>query len=110
MHELDLSPSSLVLVNRAWQRNGSGVEYQVFPVELREWLPCIPVPLKQGEAEVPLDLQFLFNRVCDTRPYRCGAVDYSKLPPDPALEVWDAAWATELPRAWRGPAPDGSGS
>ncbi len=72
---LDPSPTYLVLVNRAWWRDGTGDEYQVFPVEQREWLPCILVPLKQGEEEVPLDLQFVFNRAYDTGPYRRGAVE-----------------------------------
>ncbi len=83
----------VVLVNRAWRR----LAYQVFPFTLREPLPCIPVPLKQGEAEVPLDLQFVFNRAYDGGPYRLGAVDYTQ-PPDPPLSGDDAEWAERLLR------------
>jgi hypothetical protein len=105
IQEIDPPPTYLVLVNRAWQRVGIGSGHQIFPVGLRDWLPCIPVPLKQGEEEVPLDLQFVFNRAYDTGPYRRGAVDYAKLPPAPRLDPEDAAWAAELTRPWREPAP-----
>jgi hypothetical protein len=107
---LNPPPSYLVLVNRAWRRVRDARAYQVFPVNLRQWLPCIPVPLKQREAEVPLDLQYVFNRAYDTGPYRRGAVDYSGPPPAPALSAEDAAWAAELTRPWREPPPAGSGT
>jgi hypothetical protein len=97
LHQIDPPPHYLVLVNRAWRRGGA-VAYQVFPCGLREWLPCIPVPLKQGEPEVPLDLQFVFNRAYDGGPYRRGAVNYSQ-PPQPPLSEPDAAWAEQWLRS-----------
>jgi hypothetical protein len=97
-------PSYLVLVNRAWRRARGLAAYQIFPVDLREWLPCIAVPLKQGEKEVLLDLQIVFNRAYDTGPYRRGAVDYSAPPPPPALGDENAVWAAERTRPWREPA------
>jgi hypothetical protein len=93
---IDPPPDYLVLVNRAWSR-GDGLSYQVFPFGPREWLPCIPVPLRQGEPEVPLDLQYVFQRVYDSGPYRRGAVDYER-PPDPPLSGPDAEWAEALLR------------
>ena len=98
-------PAYLVLINRAWRRDPGSSAYQVFPVGLREWLPCIPVPLKESEDEITLDLQFAFNRAYDTGPYRRGAVDYAKEPPVPPLSEEDAAWAAALTRAWREPVP-----
>lgn len=93
---LDITvPDYLVLVNRAWQRADVGMGYQVFPSSLRAWLPCIPVPLKPGESEPLLDLQFVFNRAYDGGPYRRGAVDDSR-PPDPLLSEPNAAWAEPL--------------
>ncbi len=86
----------VVFVNRSWQRS-EGVGYQVFPFGLREWLPCIPIPLQQGEPEIPFDLQYVFNRVYDGGPYRRGAVDYSS-PPIPPLSEADKAWAEQLLR------------
>jgi hypothetical protein len=94
-------PPYLILINRAWRRDGDDVDYELFPVSLGGWLPCIPVPLKQDEADVLLDLQFVFNRAYEGGPYLRGAVDYSALPPEPLLEAEDAAWAAELTRAWR---------
>jgi Protein of unknown function (DUF4058) len=98
-------PAYLVLINRAWRRNPGASGYQVFPVSLQEWLPCIPVPLKENEDVVTLDLQFAFNRAYDSGPYRRGAVDYASPPPEPSMDDTDAAWAAELTRAWRKPAP-----
>jgi hypothetical protein len=94
---LQPSPSYLVLVNRAWRRIGAVSAYQVFPILLKQALPCIPVPLRK-ELEIPLDLQFIFNHVYDTGPYRRGAVDYS-LAAVPSLEGESASWAEGLVRA-----------
>jgi len=80
----------LVTVNRAWNR----LNFQLFPITLRECLPCISVPLKEGEPEVLLDLQYVFTRVYDTGPYLRGAVDYSTTP-RPPLTGDAAAWAAE---------------
>jgi hypothetical protein len=94
---LDPSPDYLVLVNRAWLRVGDALAYQVFAVLVTEPLPCIPVPLRQGQEEVPLDLQFVFNRVYESGPYWRGAVDYEQ-PPQPPLPDNQAAWAVERVR------------
>ena len=88
----------LVLVNRAWKRGVVGVVYQDIPCPLREWLPCIGVPLKEGEDDVPLDLQSVVNRAYAGGPYLRGAVDYAQ-PPEPPLSGDDILWAAELIRA-----------
>ena len=85
----------VVLVSRAWDRENLSLGYIVFPIGQRDPLPCIPVPLKQGEAELPLDLQFIFNEVYDGGPYRRGAVDYA-VPTQPPLSEEDATWAAGL--------------
>jgi hypothetical protein len=100
INDLEQSPAYLVLINRAWRRAPGTSAYQVFPVSLRDWLPCIPVPLKENENEVTLDLQFAFNRAYDSGPYRRGAVDYHGPPPEPPMDDENAAWAAELTRAW----------
>jgi len=89
---LEPSPDYLVLVNRAWLRAGKQVSFQLFHISLREPLPCIPVPLREGEPEILLDLQYVLNRACDSGPYRRGAVDYGQ-PAEPALREGDAVWA-----------------
>ena len=61
---------------------------------VRESLPVVPVPLRQEESEVSLDLQYAFRHAYDGGPYTRGAVDYSQ-PCDPPLREADAAWAAE---------------
>ncbi len=81
----------LVVVNRAWDRG----TYILFPFSIRQLLPCIPIPLREKETVVPLDLQFILNRAYESGPYRRGAVDYTEAP-DPPLSPQDAEWASRL--------------
>ena len=99
---LEPSPAYIVLANRAWRRRG-GVDCDVYSIGLRDPLPCISVPLKEGEDEVALDVQYVFDRAYETGRYRQGAVDYAGPVPAPALDENDAAWAAELTRPWREP-------
>jgi hypothetical protein len=98
LSQLEPQPHYAVILSRAWQRENGMLRYQVFPCGVREWLPCIPVPLRQGEEEVLLDLQFVFNRAYDSGPYR-RAVDYS-VPTSPPLSDFDTTWAQALVRDW----------
>jgi Protein of unknown function (DUF4058) len=88
---LDPQPAYLVLVNRAWRRLGVEMAYQLFAVRVRDVLPCIAVPLREGEDEVMLDLQWIFNQAYDRGPYRRGAVDYEG-DPEPPLAPDDMQW------------------
>jgi uncharacterized protein DUF4058 len=90
----------LVLVHRAWAKAGAGtIKFQAFPVSVREILPCIPVPLREGEPETPLDLQYALTRAYAGGPYARGAVNYGH-PPDPPLAGEDAEWAQGLVRSF----------
>jgi len=91
------APDYLVQVHRAWKRVKPGT-VQIFPVAITESLPVFPVPLREGQDEVPLDLQFVFNRAYDRGPYRRGAVDYTQ-PPRPPLPDALAEWGRECVRA-----------
>lgn len=56
----------------------------VYAWSLRHPLPTIPVPLKAGDSDVPLDLQAAFNIVYDRARYDLS-LDYNsdlQLPPD----------------------------
>jgi hypothetical protein len=64
-------PDYLVAVNRAWQREVRW-EFELFPIRLADSLPCIPVPLREGEREVPLDLQYVCNQAYAGGPYTRG--------------------------------------
>lgn len=97
---LDPSPDYLVAVNRAWQRGGPTLKVQVFPIALEAILPVIGVPLREQIPEVTLDLQFVFQTVYDTGPYRRGAVNYAQ-PPQPPLDGNRAAWAAQRVEEWQ---------
>lgn len=56
----------------------------VWPVQLQNRLPIVPVPLLVEDDDVPLDLQLAVNTVYDDFSYDLS-VDYSQ-PPDVALE------------------------
>jgi hypothetical protein len=84
---LDPQPAYLVLVNRVWQRTGTEMAYQLFALSMRDVLPCIPIPLREGKEEVALDLQWSFTPAYERGPYWRSAVDYGaelvpSLPPD----------------------------
>lgn len=101
---LEPRPDYLVGISRAWQR-GPRLDYELFPIRLEEPLPCIPVPLREGEPEVPLDLQYAFNRVYEGGPYARGAVDYGGAPDLPVRPEL-ASWLAERLDRRRGGADD----
>ena len=78
------------------------MDYTLYPVDLKEPLPCIPVPLAGQDPDVLLDLQ-----IAASRAYQGGA--YSRLvdylaEPEPLLSPESyQAWADQLLRAagWR---------
>ncbi len=67
----------------------------VFHWTLRQSLPTIPIPLKQGDAEVPLDLQQVFATVYDRARYHLSLNYSAKL--NLPLNEADAQWMRELP-------------
>ena len=60
----------VILINRAWKRKDARTAFEVFPVSMVEPLPCIPLPLREGQTEVPLDLQEVFQQAYEAGPYR----------------------------------------
>jgi len=94
---LEPAPDYLVLVNRAWKRIAAAMDYDLFPIQFRQPLPNIPVPLREGQEEVLLDLQLALTRAYDAGPYRRGAVNYS-VPPAPPLRGGDAVRAEAILR------------
>jgi hypothetical protein len=91
-------PDYLVGVSRAWLR-GAELDYELFSVRLDEPLPCIPIPLRKGGAEVPLDVQYTFQQAYDGGPYSRGAVDY-RTAPDPLVRSELADWVTGCVTRW----------
>jgi hypothetical protein len=79
-------------------------EVEVYAWALRQPMPTIPVPLKDHDPDVPLDLQSVFTRLYDRAVYQYS-LDYD-LPVNPPLSDADAQWvrqALETARRNSGP-------
>lgn len=57
-------PEYVVLVQRSWKRSPR-LMFDLFPVPLAERLPVIGVPLREGEPDAALDLQFAVQEAYD---------------------------------------------
>lgn len=78
-----------VMVGRACDRPRVGF----WPIQLRDRLPVIPIPLRADEPEPLVDLQALLHAVYDAGAYY---LDVYRQPITPALDAVDAAWAEAL--------------
>ena len=68
-----------------------------WPIRLRDRLPIIPVPLRQGDPDARLDLQEVLNRVYDAAGYHYYVYTDE---PVPSLSLEDAASARQfVPRS-----------
>jgi hypothetical protein len=65
----------------------------VWAVRLREPLPAIPIPLREGTPDIAVDLQQLLHEVYDAGKYRAYIYEH---PPDVPLSPDDAAWAAQF--------------
>jgi hypothetical protein len=85
-----------VVVSRVERRPKAGF----WPIRLRERLPEIPIPLRQGDADARLDLQQVLHRIYDAAGY---AYYIYNGPAEPSLSGEDATWAaTFLPVPHKG--------
>lgn len=66
----------------------------VWPISLRQPLPTIAIPLGDGDPDVSVDLQAVFQVVYDRACYEY-LLRYD-VPPEPALDDEDAAWVQEI--------------
>jgi len=69
---------------------------EVYPIALAQRLPRIAVPLREGDADVRLDLPVVFAQCYDNGGY-AELVDYQAAPPVPLSEE-EVAWADKLLR------------
>jgi hypothetical protein len=76
-----------VVLSRAEQRP----RVDVWPIQLADLLPTLPVPLQDPDPDVPLDLGAAVASVYERGPYR-RVIDYREPPPPPPLSEEDAAW------------------
>lgn len=83
----------LISSHRASRRS----EFQLWPTNLRQALPTVPIPLRSTDDDIPLDLQQLITQCYDRGRYG-ATIDYST-DPSPPLSAADARWADELLRS-----------
>ncbi len=93
-----LNPDYLVLLNRSNLRVDWWMDYTAYPVDVREMLPVIPVPLSMGVEDVPLDLQSATQRAYRGGPY-LRAIDYAQPPPEPKFSQEKLEWIDARLRA-----------
>jgi hypothetical protein len=79
-----------VFLTRAERRRAT----EVWPINIRDPLPVLPVPLLPGDDDVPLDLGHALRAIYDEARYDLS-IDYRQ-PPIPPLAPDDAAWARKL--------------
>jgi hypothetical protein len=75
-------------------RSHAGV-VELWPVELQQPLPTIPVPLREPDDDVALDLGRALHEVYDEAAYELS-IDYAQVPPPPAFSEIEAAWMQTL--------------
>jgi len=82
-----------VCIWRGWQP----MKFEIYRVPLRERLPIIPIPLRETDTDVTLDLQAVLDQCYRNSRYD-DDLDYT-VQPTPPLDPADAAWADELLRS-----------
>jgi hypothetical protein len=96
------APRGALLARGRWDylvslhRGGQVGEYEVWAIPLRQRLPRIRVPLTEGDPDVALDLQAVFDRCYDAGGF-ARRIDFRQDPPSP-LSAEDAEWAAALLR------------
>lgn len=90
MPDFNLPPCDYAITISRWEtRPKAGC----WPIQLRDPLPTIPIPLKSGEADAHLDLKVALDHVYDAAGYE-DAIYLN--PITPALSPADAKWANEV--------------
>ena len=67
----------------------------IWPLGLRDPLPEIPVPLREPDGDVLLELGSALAAIYDEAGYDLS-IDYTQSPPPPQLNEIDAAWIRQL--------------
>jgi hypothetical protein len=77
-------------------------QLELGPIQLREKLPTVAVPLRAPDRDVPLDLSAIFAAIYDKAAYDLS-LDYTQ-PPPPPFDQATQAWIDDLLKAYRTPA------
>ena len=75
-----------VMISRSQLRPRVGL----WPLQLRDRLPVIPIPLREPDPDAQLDLQQVLHEIYDKARYATYIYDAS---PEPPLSAEDEAWA-----------------
>lgn len=67
---------------------------EIWPLQMREEIPVVPVPLSHPDPDVPLDLGKAIRTIYDRAGYQVR-IDYGKAVPKPQLAPEDLAWVGE---------------
>ncbi|MDF5720745.1 MAG: DUF4058 family protein [Rhizonema sp. PD37] len=86
-----------IVVSRSSQRPKA----DLYGFNLPEPIPSFPLPLKLEDEEVTVDLQTIFDGVCERAGYN-QRIDYQQPVPSPALSKADQQWVDELLAPIRG--------
>lgn len=82
-----------VVLSRAEQRP----VVEVWPIQLQQKLPLIPVPLQAPDPDAPLDLSAVLAAIYERAGY-ATLIDYHRVPPPPKLAEADLIWLDNLLR------------
>lgn len=63
----------------------------VWPIQLADELPVLPVPLLEPDPDVPLDLGAIVSGVYERGGYAV-LIDYTQPPPPPPLSEAEEKW------------------
>lgn len=85
-----------VLLSRATRRP----QVEVWPIQLADKLPVLPVPLLEPDPDVPLDLGAAASEVYERGAYGVQ-IDYSQPPPPPPLTAEEIEWVKAMLAAKR---------
>jgi Protein of unknown function (DUF4058) len=70
-------------------------DIEVWPLQLQERLPVLPVPLLEPDPGAPLDLGAAVASVYERGAFAVR-IDYAQLPPPPPLSKHEAEWVNQL--------------
>lgn len=85
-------PESTYLVTVTRAQSGA---VEVWPIQLQDPLPTIPVPLRSPDADVALDLGEAMTAIYDEAAYDLS-INYREVPPPPKLSETDLQWVDNL--------------
>jgi hypothetical protein len=68
----------------------------LWPIQLADPLPTVPVPLRELDEDVPLALGAALTTVYEDAAYDLS-IDYKAVPPPPPLSAEEEAWVHKIP-------------